>query len=187
VGAQTWSFPSRNDCMLCHTGAAGRTLGPEIGQLNGSLLYPSTERTANQLATLQHIGMFTSPIGDPAKLVAYPKPHEGAPSEAKARAYLHANCAGCHRPSGGAGRSTIDVRYATPLNATNACNAIPIVDDFGNAAARLLKPGAPAESIVSLRMHVVDARRMPPLSTSMIDPEGTALIDAWIGSLAGCP
>ena len=31
VGAQTWYFPSRSDCARCHTEAAGRTLGLEIG------------------------------------------------------------------------------------------------------------------------------------------------------------
>src|SRR5207249_1359813 len=45
VGAQSWTFPSRSDCLLCHTSAAGRALGPEVGQLNGSITYPATGRT----------------------------------------------------------------------------------------------------------------------------------------------
>lgn len=186
VGGQSWTFPSRSECGLCHTAAAGRSLGPEIGQLNGSMLYPSTGRTANQLRTLEHIGLFDAPIGDPAALPAYPKPFEGPASEAKARAYLHSNCSSCHRPSGGAGRSTMDLRFATPFASTNTCNVAPIVDDFGDPATRLIAPGSPAQSIVSLRMHTTDARAMPPLARTLVDPQGTALVDAWIGGLGGC-
>lgn len=187
VGTQTWSFPSRNECMQCHTVAAGRALGPEIGQLNGSFTYPSTGRTANQLATLEHIGMFASPIGDPAELTAYPKPFEGSMSPEKARSYLHGNCSNCHRPNGGAARSTMDLRFATPFASTNTCNATPIVDDFGSTSNRLVKPGSPNESIVSLRMRSLDARRMPPLGSSVVHAQGTNLIDGWIRALAGCP
>jgi uncharacterized repeat protein (TIGR03806 family) len=187
VGTQTWAFPSRSECLLCHQGAAGRALGPEIGQLNGPYTYPSTGRTANQLATLQHIGMFASSIGDPATLPTYPKPFEGSMTSEKARAYLHANCSGCHRPNGGAARSTMDLRYATPFGSTNTCNAPPIVDDFGSATNRLVKPGAASESIVSLRMHTLDARRMPPLASSVVHAQGVSLIDSWIASLGGCP
>ena len=95
IGDRTWTFPSRSDCKRCHTAAAGHTLGPELGQLNGDLVYGSTNRVANQLATLEHIQMLAAPLGKPmADLVAYPKPFGDAPVDARARAYLHANCAG---------------------------------------------------------------------------------------------
>jgi len=41
--------------------------------------------------------------------------------------------------------------------------------------------------VVSLRMHTLDARRMPPLGTRVVDADGTALIDAWITSVTACP
>jgi hypothetical protein len=131
--------------------------------------------------------MFTTAVADPATLTAYPRPFEGAASEAKARAYLHANCGGCHRPNGGAGQSTMDLRFAVPFASTNTCNATPLVDTFGSTATRLIKPAAPTESIVSLRMHVRDARGMPPLATLLEDAQGTGLIDGWIRGLTGCP
>ena len=31
---QSWFFPSRNDCLRCHTQAAGRSLGLETSQMN---------------------------------------------------------------------------------------------------------------------------------------------------------
>jgi hypothetical protein len=50
VAGQTWEFPSEAQCLQCHSAAAGRSLGLEIGQLNGDFGYP-TGRTANQLTT----------------------------------------------------------------------------------------------------------------------------------------
>jgi len=58
-----------------HSEAAGRSLGLELGQLNGEFVYPSTNRLSNQLKTLDHIGMFDKPLGKPVdQLIAYPDP-----------------------------------------------------------------------------------------------------------------
>ena len=46
-------------------------------------------------------------------IAEYPAPFGDGPVGARARAYLHANCAGCHRPSGGASRAEIDLRFST--------------------------------------------------------------------------
>ena len=187
VAAQTWTYPARNDCPRCHTAGAGRTLGLELPQLNGDLVYASTNRISNQLATLDHLGMFEAPLGGtPETLAAYPAPFGPAALDVRARAYLHSNCSGCHRPAGGAGRSTMDLRFGTPLAETNACLAKPIVDDLGSVENAILTPGAPARSIASLRIHATDAKRMPPLSRQRVDPDGAALVDAWITSLTGC-
>ena len=53
-------------------------------------------------------------------------------------------------------------------------------------ALSCIAPGMPAQSIVSLRMHALDANRMPPLATHVVDTAGTGLIDAWITSLTSC-
>jgi uncharacterized repeat protein (TIGR03806 family) len=188
VGAQTWTIPSRTDCARCHTPGAGRSLGLEIGQLNGDMLYPSTKRTANQLATLEHIGMLTAPLGaEPPALPAYPRPFGDGPLEARARAYLHANCSGCHRPNGGAARSTMDLRFAVALEGTNTCLVAPTVDNLGQADASILRPGAPERSILALRLHATDAKRMPPLGRQLVHTQGATLIDDWIRAIAACP
>lgn len=188
VGGQTWIFPSRSDCPRCHTAAAGRTLGPELGQLNGDFVYESTGRVANQLATLEHIGVFSSPLGKPAaELVSYPAPYGEAPVEARARAYLHANCSFCHRPSGGAARAAMDFRFATELAATHACGVTSILDDLGVPDAKIIAPGRPDHSLVSLRVHTTGAKRMPPLGTRVVDRAGVTLLDEWIQGMNGCP
>jgi uncharacterized repeat protein (TIGR03806 family) len=188
VGDQTWTFPSRSDCVRCHTAAAGRTLGPELGQLNGDHVYPSTNRIANQLKTLDHIGLFATPLGkDPAELPAYPSPHGEGPLEARARAYLHSNCAGCHQPDGGAARSPMDLRFGTPLADTSTCGVESELDDLDVPGARIVAPGAPAKSLLSLRVHATNGKRMPPLGRHLVDAEGVKVLDGWIRSVKTCP
>jgi uncharacterized repeat protein (TIGR03806 family) len=188
VGDQQWTFPSRSDCSRCHTAAAGRALGPEIAQLNGDHVYPSTNRVANQLATLDHIGMFTAPLGKkPEELPAYPAPFGDAPLEARARAYLHGNCSGCHRPEGGAPRATMDLRFGTAFADTKTCGQAPLIDDLDVPGAKLIAPGAPEQSVLSLRVHAAGANRMPPLATRRVHAEGAALLDDWIRATKTCP
>jgi uncharacterized repeat protein (TIGR03806 family) len=189
VGGQSWIFPSGADCLQCHTPAAGFALGPESAQLNHDFLYPSTNRTANELRTLDHIVLFTTPLGDPAAQPSMPSPADtAAPLGARARAYLHTNCAQCHR-AGGPTPVPLDLRYATLLSSTAACNAPPTAGDMGlGAAARIIAPGSPDASVLVARMAVdrSDASRMPPLASSLVDTAGVALIREWIASLSTC-
>ena len=101
VGGQTWIYPSEGQCMQCHTEAAGRSLGLETRQLAFNITYPQTGRDAHQLVTLNAINALTSPIANPTDQVPYPNPTgtSGTLGE-RARAYLHTNCAQCHRPGG---------------------------------------------------------------------------------------
>jgi uncharacterized repeat protein (TIGR03806 family) len=187
IGGQTWIFPSESDCLVCHTEAAGRVLGPETAQLNRRFTYPSTGKTANELATLNHIGLFTAPLPDAQTLPALAVPSDGAASLSdRARAYLHTNCSQCHRP-GGPTPSGMDLRFDTPLNAMNACNVAPNSGDLGvGAAARLIAPGAAANSIIVKRMSRRDQHGMPPLGSKTSDADGVALLTQWIDGLASC-
>jgi mono/diheme cytochrome c family protein len=185
--AQSWIFPSGNDCMTCHTAAAGFSLSLEAAQLNRDLRYTSTGRTANQLRTLDAITIFTTPLGDPALQPSMPDPFDAsAPLAARARAYLHTNCAQCHRP-GVVAQSSMDLRYTTLLSSTNACGATPQAGDLGlGAGARIIAPGSAANSVLPARMNTRDANGMPPLASGIVDSAGVALIRQWIDSLATC-
>lgn len=188
VGAQTWAFPSRTECMRCHTKAAGRSLGLELAQLNGDFVYATTNRISNQLATLEHIGMFAAPLGKPVEqIAALPDPlGTNAPLDQRARAYLHGNCAMCHRPDGGPARAPMDFRFEKSFADTRSCNVASGVEDIGVAGAKIIVPGKPEQSLVSIRMHVLDGNRMPPLGSKVVDEKGTKLIDDWIRG-AACP
>jgi uncharacterized repeat protein (TIGR03806 family) len=187
VGAQTWYYPSRGECLSCHSEAAGRSLGPELAQLNGDFVYADTNRISNQLKTLDHIGMFAAPLGKPVdQILAYPDPLGTGPADARARAYLHANCSGCHRPNG-PGLGDMDLRFGTAFADTKTCNVDPVAGDTGVAGAKRVVPGDPSKSLVSLRPHSPLANRMPPLGTSIVDDKGLTAIDDWIRGLTGCP
>src|SRR5437660_5368010 len=63
---QIYRFPSRAECTLCHTNAAKFALGVNTMQMNKDHVYTSPDREggviANQLATLEHIGVFTKKL-----------------------------------------------------------------------------------------------------------------------------
>ena len=179
----SWNFPSRNDCLQCHTQAAGRSLGLETAQMNRD----APDGTGNQLAQLDGMGLFDLPLAmAPEMLPAFPHADDtNAPLGDRARAYLHSNCSFCHR-MGGPGRVPPDWRASLTLAQTGACNATPQDGDLGATGALVLTPGMPALSVASLRMHATDANRMPPLASHVVDLAGTTLIDAWISSLTSC-
>jgi uncharacterized repeat protein (TIGR03806 family) len=117
VNGQPWEFPSEQQCLQCHNQAAGRSLGLEIGTLNGDFTYGATGRTANQLTTLNTIDTLTPALTQtPAQLTAIPDPAGSAALDQRARAYLHSNCAYCHR-SGGPTPASMDLRYTTAISA----------------------------------------------------------------------
>jgi uncharacterized repeat protein (TIGR03806 family) len=186
-GSQNWVFPSGDDCLTCHTAAAGYSLGLESAQLNRSFTYASTGRTANQLQTLDAITMFTTPLGDPAVQPSMPDPFDtSAPLAQRARAYLHTNCANCHR-TGGPTPSSMDLRYSTLLSSTNACGVSPQAGDLGlGAAAQIIAPGSAASSVLVARTNRRDANGMPPLASGIVDAAGVALLQQWIDSLTTC-
>jgi uncharacterized repeat protein (TIGR03806 family) len=181
-----WAYPSRSQCIQCHSSAAGGTLGLDTAQLNRDIVYPATNRRSNQLATLDHIGMFSAPLAQaPSELPRLSEYTSADPAESRARAYLHANCSHCHRPMGG-GQGRMDLRYTVALHDTNTCNAANSQGPVAGAA-KIVSPGDPAGSIISARMHANDVKRMPPVAVSVTDPVGTKVIDDWITSITVCP
>jgi uncharacterized repeat protein (TIGR03806 family) len=185
---QTWHIPSESECMRCHTQAAGYALGPETGQLNGDLAYPPppppfTGNTANQVFTLNSIGLFSPAItAAPQSLIAYPNPMgTGGSLAERARSYLHTNCSQCHRPGGGT-PVNMDFRYQTAIGATNACAVTPS-DNLGIPGAQVIFPGNPDASILYVRMSHRGANQMPPIATNVVDAAGAALLRAWISGM----
>ena len=187
VGGQNWTYPSSSQCMVCHTQAAGRSLGLELAQLNSDLYYLQTNRTANQLATMNLINLFNPPLSrDPATIPALMRPLGSRGTLAqRARSYLHANCSHCHQPTGGT-PVNLDLRFSTTLPNTNICDQPPLAGNLGIKDARIIAPGAPLQSVLVSRMNRRDAFQMPPLGTHVVDDEGVRLLSDWIRSLANC-
>lgn len=178
VGARTWTYPSRAECLQCHTGAAGRSLGLELSQL-------SHAGDATQLSRWEDMELFDGPL--PTSVSPLTDPADtGATDEARARSYLHANCASCHRPEG-TGQGPADLRAGVALEEMSICGQAPQEGDLGVDGAVLLDPGHPETSVIALRMHALDATRMPDVGSEVVDPLGVDIVDAWIRGLAGCP
>lgn len=172
--------------MQCHTSAAGRTLGLETAQLNGDRLY-ATGRTANQLRTLEAIGMFSAPLAAaPAGLPALPNPLGAGALEGRARSYLHANCSMCHRPDS-VGGGNIDLRFSTSFAATNTCGTNPQNGSLGIAGAKIIAPGDATTSLLVRRPQRLGAGRMPPLATTVVDAQGTSVLADWVEGITACP
>lgn len=187
IGGQTWIYPGEGQCLQCHTQAAGRSLGLETRQLAFNITYPQTRRDAHQLVTLNAINTLTPPVANPTDEVPYPNPTGTAGTlNERARAYLHTNCSQCHRP-GGPTTANMDLRYATALADTHACDVVPGLGDLGITDARLIAPGSPDRSVLPARMNVRGvAEAMPPVGSARADAEGVTLIRNWIRSLASC-
>ncbi|MCG8426542.1 MAG: hypothetical protein MI754_04190, partial [Chromatiales bacterium] len=187
VEGQPWTFPSETQCFECHTVAAGRSLGPETAQLNKAITYPSTSRLSNQLATLEHIGMFTNPLPNtPALLPALEDPYNSnQPLDGRARAWLHSNCANCHRPSGPT-NVDMDLRYDTPFSAMSICNIDGQNGDWGLTNPKRLLPGDANRSLIVERAARRGPGQMPPLASHITDDAGITLLTDWINGMTGC-
>jgi hypothetical protein len=132
--------------------------------------------------------MFSAPLAaTPDKLAKLPDPAGADALDQRARSYLHANCSHCHRPRGG-GQGTMDLRFFKAFKDTTTCDAAPTQGQVAGATdGKIIVPGNPAKSIMSLRVHSSDAARMPPVAVSILDPLGSKLLDDWITSLTACP
>ena len=130
---QDYYFPSRNDCLSCHTKAAGRVLGIRASQLNRRM-----DNNQNQLELLEKAGIFSKQLpNDLDKLPLLPNPFDPKTSlERRARSYLATNCSQCHRPQS-AGRTIIDLRYDTELSQTNTVNVYPTLGALGSTDAQV--------------------------------------------------
>lgn len=181
-------YPSRQDCITCHTPAARHILGVKTHQLNGDFTYPGADRTDNQLRTWNHLGLFNPPLNEIditnfAKLVAIT--NTTATLEERVRSYLAANCSQCHRPNGVA-RANFDARYETPLELTGIVNG-SVLEPLGIAGAREISPRSISRSIMHRRLNSVDTIKMPPLARNLVDAAAVATFAEWINSFPATP
>lgn len=172
VRKQSWHYPSRNECMFCHSRAAGFVLGLTTGQMNRS----------HQMQNYAQMGLFTKPL--PAKeLPAYPDPFDAkADINHRAKTYLQVNCAMCHVADGG-GNSPMELGYRTSLEKAGIVSVSPTHETLGIDGAKLVNPGSPDRSVLYRRITRRGEYQMPPTSTNRVDTAGAKLIEDWIRQL----
>ncbi|MDF1837811.1 MAG: PQQ-dependent sugar dehydrogenase [Planctomycetota bacterium] len=182
---QVWTYPGRQDCVVCHTVPSGGGLGLRAHQLNGDLVYPSSGIGDNQLRTLTSLGIFGSGLqeGDiPDLPKAAGLTDASASLELRARSYLDTNCSHCHRADAGT-RAVFDARLETPLYATDLLFGI-VADDLGVPGAAVIQPRDPHSSISLLRAASVGNIAMPPIAKNLVDEPGVEVLTDWIRNLS---
>jgi len=110
---------------------------------------------------------------------------DAAPLEARASAWLDANCAHCHRPGANA-NTRADLRAETPWPARGLCDTAPLQGDLGLGPAPLVAPGDPDGSVLLARVTTRGPGQMPPLATRRVDPVGEGILRAFIAALQAC-
>jgi putative heme-binding domain-containing protein len=187
-----WRFPSRTECMACHSRAANFVLGFTELQLNRTNDYGTVRDS--QLRTLEHIGLFVakesggSSSANPFRKAQRAKeklvdPYDSTQDlEARARSYLHVNCSVCHIEAGG-GNAKMELGISTKAERMNVFDARPQHDTFGVANAMLVAPGETARSVLFQRVSRRGRGQMPPLVTTRVDDRAVALLREWIDSM----
>ena len=174
---QVWHYPSRSECLTCHTTVGGMALGFNTAQLNKDFDYGSGPE--NQIAALSRVGYFTTPATNVNTLRALAHLTNTAYSvEYRVHSYLTANCAQCHQP-GGPSVAAWDARISTPLSQAGIINGI-LNNDGGDANNRVVAPGSLPHSMMLTRISKRGPGQMPPLDSTMLDTDAINLLSAWI-------
>ncbi len=186
VRTQQWYYPSRADCLTCHTPLAGYVLGVKTRQLNRDFSYPSGV-TDNELRVWNHIGLFNTNLTE-AEIESFPKlarlDDVTQSLENRARSYLDVNCANCHRPGGTV--AYFDARYDTPLAEQSLIGGRVLIDQRIDSP-RVIAPNDIWRSILYMRANTAEPFKMPPLARNTVDEKGMTLLRQWIESLPSPP
>ena len=179
---RTWRFPSRSECMVCHSRQANFVLGIIGEQLNCDHNYGAVRD--NQLRALEHAGLFPGNVTKGAKdLTRMVDPYDrSADLNLRVRSYLHVNCAPCHVEAGG-GNARMELEISRKRERLNLIGARPQHDTFGLENAMLVAPGAPERSVLLYRLSRRGPGQMPPLVSHRVDEEAVRLMREWIGQL----
>jgi putative heme-binding domain-containing protein len=184
---QTWHIPSRAECMTCHNPWAGHALAFTLAQLDRDQDYGGV--SDNQVRALQHAGLIEllhNPEEKGGRFRMPPRltdPHDATASiDARARSYLHANCAHCHR-FGAGGSVDMELKYDTPLDRMKIVETRPMQGTFEMPGAQIVAPGDPYRSTLYYRMAKLGRGRMPHIGSEVVDERGLRLIRDWIRQL----
>ncbi len=178
----SYAVPNVNQCKECHALSGALTpIGPKARNLNGDYAYATGAE--NQLAHWTRAGILQGVPADAPKT-----PHwddVATPVQARAFAYLDANCAHCHNPEGAASNSGLYLEYERTSGVARGLGKRPVA--AGKASADLdfdIAPGEPDRSIV---IHRMESREpgvmMPELGRALAHQEGIDLIRAYIAQL----
>lgn len=184
-------IPGRLDCLACHGDRTSPVLGFSALQLSSDRdpLAPHAETPPEGAADLRALlasgavrGFPTAAVGDAPRIEA------ATPRARAAMGYLHANCGSCHGANAGLSSLGMSFEWSVASRESRALGTTVGVEarfrfpaGAEPAATERVVPGDPARSVLARRMGSrFPASQMPPLGTHAVDPEGLALVTAWI-------
>ncbi len=206
-----WHYPSRAECMVCHSRAQDYVLGLCTAQMNRAHDY-GAGKPENQIRAFERLGLFrtdwaaevkgvvkgeangqqpgqreakASPLFTrfPTDMKALVDPYDAKqPLDARARSWLHVNCSSCHVEAGG-GNAAMELEFNRDLAAMRVADVTPIHQTFGLPDAKLVVPGHPERSVLVHRLGLRGPGQMPPLASTRVDEAGAALVREWVRSL----
>jgi uncharacterized repeat protein (TIGR03806 family) len=189
VGSFEYVVPNTEQCDSCH----------ERDDLN-HLLGLSTRQTrrevtrdaavVDQITWLAQQGLFGGDMPAPVTEPLSPPYDANGAVTPRARSWLHANCAHCHQPGGGGGKTGlvlhVDETHPTKLG---ICKSPVAAGSGAGGLPADIVPGYPEQSIMLHRITSTDPEvKMPELPNRLIDEPGAELIRAWITAMEpkGC-
>lgn len=178
-----YNVPNMNQCKQCHEN--GDVMGP-IG-FKAQQLNRGHGEVDNQLGAWAQMGLLAGLPDGAEEVPRFPvwnAPETGS-LDARARAYLDANCAHCHNPGGEAASTGLDLRWAQHEPVAYGVNKQPTAaGPASRGYIHAIQPGAPDRSFLLNRLRATDpVIMMPRTGRTLAHAEGVALIEAWIAGM----
>lgn len=176
VQKQPWRIHGRAECARCHNNWSGFAVGFQPDQL----VSIGGKKPADVAE------LFDGPYLDRLQHHLVSSHDAKADIESRARSWLHANCAHCHRRHGG-GSVPLMVNADLPTPETMMWNEKPMRGDLALTDAHIISPGKPEQSVLIARISRSGNGHMPMIGAREVDPHGFQLLWDWISQGAAAP
>ena len=172
VATTNWQIQNRAQCRACHGRQNGGAVGFTLENLGDAQVSQFIATKVMDRAAPSQWGIVSMVIPDDAS----------EKLEMRARSYLAANCAHCHRRGGG-GTVPADLALSSSADQMNVVGVGPSQGDFGISQAKVVAPGQPFRSTLFYRMATSGTGHMPKLGSWENDSSGLRLVHEWIASM----
>lgn len=177
-GGKHYRVSSRAECMRCHSMWNQFTPAFEPMQLLG--FGGHTNKPAHEIAVA--LGLANADFFNQNLNGHLQTSKRGGSLEKRARSWLHANCAHCHRRHGG-GTAPLEVNFERAISESFTLWQKPTRGDFGLTKPSVIVPGHPERSILTYRVSSIGAGHMPPIGPREVDPNGAKLLWQWVAGM----
>ncbi len=182
----TYKTPAYTECATCHkinrnqTGEIVIPIGVKPQNLNYVFDYGTSQR--NQLQKWQSVGYLDNTV--PANINSTVDwTDTSKPLLLRARSYIDANCAHCHREGGHCDYVAMRFNFSNPdLNTFGVCMT-PLFN-VGDAYPYVISAGNFDHSELGYRINSTEASEMMPfIGRTLVHQEGVQVIKDWINSI----